>query len=109
MADRAKHVALPARPSIEFLRKLAKEKLKDLRRRRPSAKLAAAQLQVARGHGFASWRALKTHVELIGEHGGELPDVAMPRRAGERFKALCDAIRTSDVPTVAAMLNRAPR
>jgi len=54
---------LPERPSLEFLKKLAKERLQELRRVDPRAKLADAQLAVARDHGFPSWRALKAEVE----------------------------------------------
>jgi hypothetical protein len=54
---------LPERPSLEFLKKLAKERLQALRRSDPKAKLAAALLAVARDAGFPSWRALKAHVE----------------------------------------------
>jgi ankyrin repeat protein/catechol 2,3-dioxygenase-like lactoylglutathione lyase family enzyme len=54
---------LPERASLEYLKKLAKERLKALQRGEPQAKLAAAQLAVAREHGFASWRALKAEVE----------------------------------------------
>ena len=54
---------LPDRPSLEYLKKLAKDRLRDLRRSDPGARLATAQLAVARDHGFPSWRALKTEVE----------------------------------------------
>ena len=54
---------LPERPSLPFLRKLAKERLRVLRRSDPEAKLADALLAVAREHGFPSWRALKAEVE----------------------------------------------
>lgn len=54
---------LPPRPSLEFLKKLAKERLEELRRSDPKAQLATALLTVARDHGFTSWRALKAHVE----------------------------------------------
>ncbi|MGH7674284.1 MAG: ankyrin repeat domain-containing protein [Gemmatimonadales bacterium] len=60
------HVAtseLPDRASLEYLKKLAKERLRELRRRNPDARLAAAQLAVARDHGFTSWRALKAEVD----------------------------------------------
>jgi ankyrin repeat protein len=49
---------LPARPSITKLRKLAKERLVQLRAVDPAATLAAAHLAIARECGFASWRAL---------------------------------------------------
>ena len=54
---------LPERASLEYLKKLAKDRLKDLRRKNPAAKLAAAQLAVAREHGFPSWRALKAEID----------------------------------------------
>jgi len=54
---------LPPRPSLEHLKKLAKHRLQALRRTDPDAKLAAAQLLVAREHGFASWRALKAELD----------------------------------------------
>ncbi|HMJ63602.1 MAG TPA: ankyrin repeat domain-containing protein, partial [Bryobacteraceae bacterium] len=54
---------LPERPSLEYLKKLAKDRLQDLRRADAKAKLASALLAVARDHGFASWRALKSEIE----------------------------------------------
>ncbi|QOY88392.1 ankyrin repeat domain-containing protein [Paludibaculum fermentans] len=54
---------LPERPSLEYLKKLAKEHLTELRRSDPHAKLASALLAVARDHGFPSWRSLKAEVE----------------------------------------------
>jgi ankyrin repeat protein len=55
--------SLPARASLEWLKKTARQNLRALRAADPSAKLADAQLALARDHGFASWRALKAHVE----------------------------------------------
>jgi ankyrin repeat protein len=54
---------LPERASLEFLKKLAKDRLELLRGAEPRTKLADALLDVAREHGFSSWRALKAHVE----------------------------------------------
>lgn len=54
---------LPERASVEYLKKLAKDRLQDLRRIDPQAKLATALLAVARDHGFSSWRALKAGIE----------------------------------------------
>ena len=47
---------LPDRPNLEYLKKVAKDRLHDLQRSDPAAQLADAQLAVAREHGFASWR-----------------------------------------------------
>jgi cytohesin len=54
---------LPDRASLEYLKKLAKDRLQELRRADPHAKLASAQLAVAKDHGFSSWRALKGEIE----------------------------------------------
>ena len=57
--------ALPANPDLDWLRKAAKKRLAELRARDPEARLHQAQLAVARDYGFASWRALKAHVDAI--------------------------------------------
>ena len=57
---------LPARASLEWLKKTAKQNLRRLRLENPAARLADAQRDLARNHGFASWRALKAHVEQAG-------------------------------------------
>ena len=57
--------SLPARPSLEWLRKTAKDRLDVLRAAQPGARLADAQLAIAREHGFPSWRALKAEVDRV--------------------------------------------
>ena len=54
---------LPDRASLEYLKKLAKERLAALRATDPAAQLAEAQLAIAREYGFASWRALKAEID----------------------------------------------
>jgi hypothetical protein len=54
---------LPERPLLAFLKKLAKDRLVELRKTAPRTQLAAAQLAVAREHGFPSWRALKAEID----------------------------------------------
>ena len=54
---------LPERASLEYLKKLAKERLQGLRRTDPGAQLATALLTVAQEHGFSSWRALKAEID----------------------------------------------
>src|SRR5690606_3344319 len=56
---------LPARPSLEQLRKRARERLAALRAADPSAKLADAQYALARDYGFESWPKLVHHVEAV--------------------------------------------
>ena len=62
-------IDLPANPSLEWLRKRAKDALRELREQTPDAQLAEAQLAVARSHGFASWRKLKAFVDAVNGHG----------------------------------------
>jgi ankyrin repeat protein len=57
--------ALPSRPNLDWLRKTSKQVLRDMRAQQPEARLADAQLAVARAHGFSSWRALKAHVDKL--------------------------------------------
>ena len=57
--------ALPARPNLRHL----KDQAKDLLSAGSAKSLAAAQLQVARTYGFASWPKLKAHVDLLEEAG----------------------------------------
>ena len=55
--------SLPERASLEYLKKLAKDRLIELRATDPAAKLHQAHLAVARDHGFPSWRALKAEID----------------------------------------------
>lgn len=80
---------LPEHPSLDYLKKLAKQRLRELRATDPAARLAGAQLAIARDHGFASWRALKAEVD------------ARRRPAIARWLAACEA---GDVPAIRAML-----
>ena len=59
---------LPERPSLEQLRKQAKEYLDTLRAADPSAILATAQHALAREYGFDSWPKLVHHVESVQPH-----------------------------------------
>ena len=54
---------LPEHPDLDWLRKQAKRRLAELRQSNPDAQLADAQFALAQEHGFASWRALKAHID----------------------------------------------
>ena len=56
---------LPERPSLEQLRKQAKEHLDTLRAADPSARLADAQHELADEYGFDSWPKLVHYVESM--------------------------------------------
>ena len=84
---------LPARPSLEYLRKLAKDRLADMRRTDPHAQLAGTLLAVAQEHGFPSWRALKAEID---------------RRNATTTSRFFDAVQQGDVETVRALLEDDP-
>ncbi|HSJ64375.1 MAG TPA: ankyrin repeat domain-containing protein [Gemmatimonadaceae bacterium] len=87
------HAKLPERASLEYLKKLAKDRLRAMRGADPNVKLAAAQLAIARDHGFSSWRALKAEVE---------------RRATDPAHRFLDACAAGDAESVAALLAEHP-
>ena len=84
---------LPSRPSLEYLRKLAKDRLPTLRGATPGARLADALLAVAQDHGFPSWRALKAEVD---------------RRRGDLTSRWFEAVRCGEADTVRALLREDP-
>jgi pantoate kinase len=98
--------SLPARPSLEWLRKQAKELLKTYRAGDVAAiaeverfesqpdpakfALADAQRVLARAYGFASWTKLKQHVE------------------GVNAVAFCAAVNAGEVATVRRLAKARP-
>jgi ankyrin repeat protein len=57
--------ALPAQPNLDWYKKAAKKRLEELRTRDPGARLADAQLAIARENGFSSWRKLKDRIDQL--------------------------------------------
>lgn len=96
---------LPSRPSLEWLRKTARQRLKERRVRHPAAKLAEVQREIAREYGFSSWRSLKTHIEYL-EHdvGAEAEDCSEGRVA-----AFLRAVGSGRLGLVRSSLQAAPR
>ena len=63
MTDTSGTRPLPPNPSLERLRKEAKQRLKVMRPACGDVTLSEAQFQLARSYGFSSWRSLKETVE----------------------------------------------
>jgi ankyrin repeat protein len=84
-------LTLPGAANLDWLRKQAKRKLRELREVDPEAKLAAAQRDIARQYGFPSWRALKAHVDSLTVDG-----------------QLFNAAREGDTSRLAALLDENP-
>ena len=79
---------LPPRPSLEQLRKKAKDRLDTM----PGAKLADAQFALARDYGFDSWPKLVRHVDAIArpeveQHDRMARDMAAAYRDGDEAAA----------------------
>lgn len=87
--------AIPARPNLDWYRKAAKQRLRQLRAKKASTKLAEAHLAVAKEHGFKSWRDLQKQIEQ--------------RQSATTFTDALAAIRSDDAKAVAKLLksNRA--
>jgi ankyrin repeat protein len=86
-------LSLPEHPSLEFLKKLAKDRLVVLRATNPSTHLKAAQLAIAREYGFSSWRALKLEVD---------------RRRAPHIAEFIRACIAGDVNALAEILKKEP-
>ena len=84
-------LSLPDNPNLDWLRKQAKRRLDELRVAAPSARLADAQFDVARQYGFASWRALKSHIDTLTIDG-----------------RLFEAARSGDMATLVDLLDANP-
>ena len=107
---------LPERPSLEQLRKQAKEHLDTLRAANPSVNLAAAQHALARDYGFDSWPKLVHHVESMQPANRMLQPAELksdqklmwsPGR-GTDVWALIQACTSGDLEAVRALIARDP-
>jgi ankyrin repeat protein len=83
---------LPAQANLEHLKNEAKQRLKSMRAQSPEARLAEAQLKVARKYGFPSWRRLKAYVDALHDFG----------------QRLIHAVRDGELETIRAILDRRP-
>jgi len=107
---------LPGRPSLEQLRKQAKEHLETLRAADPAVNLAAAQHALAREYGFDSWPKLVHHVESVQPAGRMLQPAALKSDQkllwsagrGTDVWALIQACASGDLETVRALIAKDP-
>jgi len=78
---------LPAKPSLEFLRKQAKE----IQRTMSQGKLADAQHVLAREYGFANWARLKSYVVTFGLPPAEALTAAICDTDAQRVRELLES------------------
>jgi ankyrin repeat protein len=97
---------LPPRASLEWLRKTAKDRLKTLRASQPAARLADAQLAVAREHGFPSWRALKRHVDRAA--AAPAPDAEGAAERDRARQAFLRLVATAPADVIRAVIDADP-
>ena len=98
--------ALPTRPNLEYLKKIAKQQVAALRRQGKTASLAQAQLSLARSYGFASWRKLKTHIEQLQRQGnGQRPQKTA---STETFNEVMKTIINHEAEMLLRLLVAAP-
>lgn len=89
---RASQGKLPARANLEHLRNEARQRLRAMRSQNAAVRLSEAQLLVARGYGFPSWRKMKSYVDALND-------------VGER---LISAVRDGNLKTMGEVLDRYP-
>lgn len=63
MSSAKGRLTLPANPSLEHLKREARERLVIIRSHAPEAQLSDAQFALARDYGFSSWRELVTRIK----------------------------------------------
>ena len=78
---------LPAKPSLEYLRKQAKQ----LQRTMPQGKLSDAQHGLALEYGFSTWARLKSHVVTLGLPPAEALKVAVCDSDAQRVQELLES------------------
>jgi ankyrin repeat protein len=78
---------LPAKPSLEYLRKQAKQ----LQRTTSQGKLADAQHAVAMEYGFADWAKLKSYVITLGLPPAEALTAAIRDQGAQRVRELLES------------------
>jgi ankyrin repeat protein len=78
---------LPAKPSLEYLRKQAKQ----IQRATSQGKLADAQHALAREYGFADWARLKSYVIILGLPPAEALTAAIRDQGAQRVRELLES------------------
>ncbi len=103
--------SLPVRPSLEWLKKTAKDELKLLRAQNPEAVLADAQRHAARDYGFDSWRKLKRHVEqkAADATSGDAEGAVAGDSRDEAMKKFLHLVGTGQIDEVRRILAAAPQ
>ena len=96
--DAAPPIPLPDDPSIEQLRKQARELRDELRCDDPTVKLSAAQRLIARRYGFASWPKLVHHLEVVTRYTWRPDTTTADASPGDEFLRFACLTYSDDGP-----------
>jgi ankyrin repeat protein len=99
---------LPARPNLDYLKKVAKQQLAASRKKGKASSLAAMQLALARHYGFPSWRKLKSYVEQLEAESHKSLVLAQEPASPETFDAVMKAITSRDTDALKQLLAASP-
>ena len=99
---------LPDRPSIEYLKKLAKQQVAALRKQGQTTSLTSVQLALARKYGFPSWKKLKAHVETFEKQIVPFNATEESEASSATFNNVMKAITTRDHQALADLLAATP-
>lgn len=86
---------MPAQLHPDWYRKVAKKLLVSMRTTSPQATLSQAQFQVARAHGYSSWRALIAAIK----------DVHQPPEGSDAKPPLHEAAQANDVRAIERLID----
>ena len=101
---------LPNDPSLEQLRKQARELQRDKRVADPAFPLSSAQREIARHYGFASWPRLVHHLEVVARYTWRPEDApAGESPADEVLRFACLTYTDGDGPSGGSALARCSR
>ena len=104
--NRAK--ALPARPNLEYLKKVAKRQVATLRKQGQTVSLAQVQLVLARSYGFPSWRKLKTHIGQLQQQAAQTQPNTQKAASSETFSEVMKAITNREAERLSQLLVAVP-
>lgn len=106
-------LSLPLRANLDWLKKLSKNRLAELRLTEPATTLSLAQLAVARDYGFSSWRAMKAEIDrrrtaVDAQAAAVAADTAPIAVDDPDLVALMNAVTSGDTAAVLGLLKKRP-
>lgn len=101
--------ALPSRPNLEFERKRAKQRLREMRADDPAVLLADAQHTIAREYGFSSWPRLVRYFTDAAKPSSKFGLTKSPELLQQHVQSLLDAQRAGKMRAARELAAYVPR